>query len=169
MIYNDSWHYDLIPFLAKGLGVKKFLELGCHQGKLLARMVGLGVECVVGVDFAHRAEVEGATAYFLNTDEFFTGEAAKFAPFDMIFIDCDHTESAVERDFNYSIKCVGENGLVLLHDTLPMDEDGTRPDRSGTAYRFAERLRSNDEYEVCTLPFSPGLTIVRKRSKQVPW
>ena len=169
MIYNDCLHYDLIPFLAKGLGIKKFLELGCHEGELLRRMVTAGIPTIVGVDYEHKPTIEGAITYLLNTDEFFTDEVQKFQPFDMIFIDCNHTESAVERDFKYSIKAIEENGLILLHDTLPIDEDCTRPDRCGTAYLFAERLRSNDEYESMTLPFSPGLTMVRKRTKQVPW
>jgi methyltransferase family protein len=169
MIHDLGLHYRLIPFLAHELQIHSYLELGQHEGTITRVMVEMGVLQVVGVDKNFKPEAEGLWSFQMTTEEFLAFPIRTFPKFDMVFIDADHTDTAVEKDFYGVLPYVHDNGLILMHDTLPLAPKYAVPEACGTAYRFAAKLRSNDEFESCTVPFSPGLTIVRKRKSQVPW
>ena len=57
-----------------------------------------------------------------------------------------------------------EQGVVLLHDTMPEEKWEAAPGFAGDSWRFAIELHEKG-YDTCTLPVFPGLTIVRKREK----
>jgi len=107
-------------------------------------------------------------AYFrMTTQQFIENHAARLAPFDVVFIDADHSEDAVRKDFDGIWPYVSKEGLILLHDTNPETIKDTEPGLCGNAWLFAQDLflDHNDTpmYEVVTLPYHPGLTIIRKR------
>jgi len=88
----------------------------------------------------------------------------------MIFIDADHSQAAVEEEFWNFFPFVAPHGLILLHDTHPIDEAATIPARCGDAYKTIERLsKQTDQFEMVTLPLHPGLTLCRKRTTQLAW
>jgi predicted O-methyltransferase YrrM len=90
--------------------------------------------------------------------------------FDFIMIDANHSKESVEEDFHNGLRLLGEDGLLLLHDTYPESEEATISDRCDDGYLFiGEASLDSRDYEMVTLPRHPGLTICRKRSKQVPW
>lgn len=88
----------------------------------------------------------------------------------MLFIDADHSKEAVLQDFQIFFPLMAPHGLILLHDTHPKDEVMMQPGLSGTACQAVEILALDTrEYELMTIPVSPGLTICRKRQAQLSW
>ncbi|MBC8344073.1 MAG: class I SAM-dependent methyltransferase, partial [Bacteroidetes bacterium] len=105
-----------------------------------------------------------------TTEEFAHMVQNKPIQIDMLFIDADHSKKAVLRDFRNMFPFVAPHGLILLHDTHPGDVALTDPKFCGTAYLAISELSSeNKEYEMVTIPISPGLTICRKRNTQLSW
>ena len=62
--------------------------------------------------------------------------------FDLIFIDGFHTKEQVKRDFENSLRCLNQNGFIVIHDTYPWTnrEHGYREKQKqwwGDVYKFA--------------------------------
>ncbi|WP_407313700.1 class I SAM-dependent methyltransferase [Desulfosporosinus sp. SB140] len=88
----------------------------------------------------------------------------------MLFIDADHSKTAVLQDFKDFFPFVVPHGLILLHDTHPGNVQLIQPEWCGTAYLAIEELmKETRAYELMTIPVSPGLTICRKRQTQLSW
>jgi len=60
-----------------------------------------------------------------------------------------------------------EDGIIFLHDTYPYSPSMFRPDLCNDVYKTAHyiKVNFNDSFESVTLPFNPGLTIVKKISR----
>lgn len=176
-------HVKLITQLIDTLGVKCYLELGTYHGECIqavsTRLLSLYPKdhwLAIGVDLARPPEIEPLIQsnfidfWQMSTDQFFVEGVRAYEEFDMIFIDADHNSDAVRRDFENSLKFIKDQGIILLHDTYPANAALTDPGYCGDAWKFADQY--SDKYEgceFCTLPYSPGLTIVRKREKHLPW
>jgi len=103
--------------------------------------------------------------------EVYEMESIKFVsqwktPIDMLFIDADHREESVLKDFHILLPHMRMgSGIVMLHDTHPMSEDLTSDRFCSTAWRAAERIRDKSKeigVEIVTLPGPAyGLSIVR--------
>jgi len=100
-------------------------------------------------------------------EEFVLENAAKLTPFDVCFIDSDHSADSVRRDFLEIWPHISQDGMVILHDTNPENLPDAQPGFCGDAWKFVPYLIGAG-YEACTIPFHPGITIVRKRSKWGP-
>lgn len=73
-------------------------------------------------------------------------------------------------DFRNYFPHVRPHGLILLHDSHPGDASFVAPDLCGGVYQAVEELLQDcAEYEMVTIPFSPGVTICRKRKRQLSW
>jgi hypothetical protein len=155
MRQNQTLHETLIPLLVEGIGATSYLELGTHLNETISRV---RCERRYGVDL-NAVECPGAHTFKMSTAEFISGVAPALAPFDVVFIDAEHSESAVKRDFDGIWPHVSKEGLILLHDTNPETVADTVPGLCGDAWRFA----CSNAGEAVTLPYHPGLTIVRKR------
>jgi len=110
----------------------------------------------------------------MDTDTFFEKlkkQEITITPVEMVFINANHAAEQVEKDFNNVFPYVLDNGLIFLHDTFPYEKEQTNCHSCGTAYQFASKLSSikSLEYEIITIPMHPGLSIIRKRKKQVCW
>jgi len=96
-------------------------------------------------------------------------------PIDLLFIDADHREESVIRDFTLLSKFVKPHtGLILLHDTYPVNERLLKDDRCSDAWKAASRIhRSNrifKDFEIVTLPGPwAGLSIIRKVYNKHGW
>ncbi len=156
---NQTFHEQFIPILVAGVGAKSYLELGTYQNATIGN-----VKCRrrFGVD-VDPIRKRGIRWFDMPTQQFIRDHAEIHGPFDVVFIDADHSADAVQQDFRGIWPHVSENGLVLCHDTNPETENDTVPGLCGDAWRFAESLHLRG-YEAATLPYHPGLTIVRKRS-----
>lgn len=155
---NQTLHERLIPLLVKGMGARTYLEFGTDKNQTIGK-----VQCErrFGVDIKPTA-LEGVHMFSMTTEEFIRAHVHIHAPYDFVFIDADHDAIMVEDDFKGVYPHVAENGLVCLHDTQPESVADTHPDKCGTAWIFAKNLKERG-FECMTLPYYPGLTMVRKR------
>ncbi|TYR75829.1 class I SAM-dependent methyltransferase [Rossellomorea vietnamensis] len=171
---KPNWHEDFILHLASVIRPKTYVELGLYRCELFNKMAEFSDQ-LVGVDIN-----AGAGKYMLNSPkaQFFHGTTQEFAEnleanplkIDMLFIDADHSKEAVLQDFRNFFPYVVPHGLILFHDSHPRDNRMIQPSLCGTAYQAIEELSKERElFEMVTLPISPGVTICRKRKKQLSW
>ena len=171
---DEKWHLDFIVHLASILKPNKYLEVGIHHCGLFNKMIPFA-DNLFGVD------TNPASAYFMNKSnkvKFFNSTSASFfeeaiernEKFDFIFIDADHSKDAVKLDFAMSMKCLSDQGILVLHDTFPINEAATSRERCDDGYLAIEELgKVVSDYELVTIPIHPGVTICRKRRSQVNW
>lgn len=171
---NSKWHQGLIIHLASILRPRVYLELGIFKCGLFNRMIPFA-EQLIGVDAnpeagTHMAKSPKVRFVASTTSNFARHLRSEPISIDMIFIDADHSREAVEQDFVNFFPFVKPHGLILLHDTHPMDKAATSPERCGDAYQAIESLsRKFEQFEMMTLPWHPGLTLCRKRTAQLAW
>lgn len=169
-----DWHVSFIEHLAKVVRPKVYVELGLYQCELFNRIIPFA-EKLIGVDISEDAGKymnASAKSKFIcaSTNEFAKILLKQLLQIDLLFIDADHSKEAVSEDFRNLFPFVSPHGLILLHDTHPGDESLISPQYCGTAYAaITELSQNNSEYELVTIPVSPGLTICRKRTSQLNW
>jgi len=169
-----GWHEDFIVHLASIVRPRVYVELGIQYCALFNRIVPYA-EYLIGVDIdpnANQYMLNSDKTRFVNstTQEFVKQLETENLMIDMLFIDADHSQEAVLQDFYAYLPFVAPHGLILLHDVHPGDEGFIHPTLCGTAYLAAQELsRYSDEYELMTIPVSPGLAICRKRNTQLSW
>ena len=158
MKLHQAFHELLIPFLVEHFGYERYLEFGTGSNETIGK-----VKCPVriGVDL-HPIECAGVSHYAMSTQSFIFNHAQENAPYDFVFIDADHEHAQVLLDFYGIAAYVSERGLVALHDTNPASAGDTVPQASGTAWKAARDIFDSGRHESLTLPYSPGLTLVRK-------
>ena len=175
IVRDGNLHEDLIAFLVKRLKVQNYLELGAGNGETLMK-VTLDAEPTcrfTAVDRKAPAFHIPSVAFFVcETQDFLANSAPALAPFDFVLIDADHHYEAVSSDLVGVFPHVTEHGLILLHDTFPASEADTDQGLCGDAWKAADwssDLLMSAQAEKVTIPFSPGLTIIRKRSQHLAW
>lgn len=171
---EHKWHQNFIINLASVLRPEKYLELGIFHCGLFNQMIPFAGD-LTGVDIAPEAGSYMAAspkAKFVcsSTDDYAAKLRQTGAQFDMIFIDADHSKQAVTSDFSNYLPLLRPHGILMLHDTHPIDQAATDQARCGDGYQAIEGFsRQSDEWEMMTIPVHPGLTICRKRKKQLSW
>lgn len=171
---KENWHEDFIINLAAQFRPKVYVELGLYQCELFNGVIPYA-ETLIGVDISAEAGKwmkvsEKTTFIHSNTNDF--AEALKRNPIsiDMLFIDADHSKESVLKDFWNFFPFVKDQGLILLHDTHPKNQQYTDKGYCGDAYLVIDELKNhNDEFELMTIPIHPGLTLIRKRKTQLVW
>jgi predicted O-methyltransferase YrrM len=168
------WHEDFILHLASVVRPRVYVELGIFQCSLFNRMIDFA-DHLIGLDINPEAErymVKSGKTRFVNmtTQEFAKHLQGEGLMIDMLFIDADHSYEAVIQDFYAYLPYVSPHGLILLHDVHPGSVELAEPSWCGTAYLAARELsRMREEFEMVTIPVSPGLAICRKRREQLAW
>lgn len=164
-------HVGLLIFFAKWIKPRHYLELGIRRGTSFLPVSPL-CEKATGVDVVvpNFPLLPNMDIRVQTTDSYF----ASLNPdtrFDMVFIDADHSHEQSLADFLNVKDRVIEDGFIFLHDTYPKDTSMIHPSWCCDCYKTALWIKQNlsAEFETVTLPFSPGLTIVKKMSikKQV--
>ena len=90
-------------------------------------------------------------------------------PIDLLFIDGDHSKKQVLKDVDNIGKYVREGtGIILLHDTYPIDKKLLSESHCDSAWEAAAEIRRGYrrfQYEIMTFPGPwAGLSIMRKCS-----
>lgn len=147
-----------------------YLEIGCHSGGLTARIAKLpNIVFALGIDKVSHADWDGYEGEHLNleflnltSDEYFMQEQ-KLGGFDTIFIDADHSSDQVYRDVENALELLADEGLILVHDTLPPSEEFKQFHLCGDAYKAINDLRTfRHDLQVFTIPVIYGLTLISK-------
>ena len=93
---------------------ESYLEIGVEYGTSFKK---IDIENKVGVDPDPKFEDDRLIKK--TSDDFFKENTQKF---DVIFIDGMHQSDYVLRDFNNSIDCLNDGGIIFLDDILPINE-----------------------------------------------
>ena len=150
---------------------ENYLELGVRDGSNFMRVAkhctnAIGVD-VVPPSFPLASNMTYNTT---TTDEYFKNLDSE-VKFDVVFIDADHSYEQSLKDFMNVKDRVIEDGFIFFHDTYPYDAVMFDPNLCNDVYKTALYIKQNliDEFEIMTLPFNPGVTIVKKisRNKQL--
>jgi len=159
---NQAFHEELIPLLVEGIGAERYLEMGTYLNATISR-----VKCKYryGVD-RNPIMFNGISFFEMTTAEFIKDLAAEYAPYDFVFIDASHDALDVMKDFVGIWPHVSDEGLVVLHDGNPETAEDATPGLCGDAWVAIEKLTKM--HEAVTLPYCPGLSIIRKRKSWGP-
>jgi hypothetical protein len=170
-------HIDLVAMMAKVLTEHKpnatYLEMGVSMGGTFNVVAPMFKEAwAVDIDRSTEAYISHNKnlRFFLGTtDEFIMGSLG--LKFDLVFIDANHQHENSLRDFIGIAPNVNDNGFILLHDTYPIDREHILPHFSGDSYKTAWYIRRHlrEDFEIVTIPYYHGLSIIRKARRQVMW
>lgn len=157
--------YDIINHFIRIRDFTSYLELGVQNPQ----------NCFDKILCAHKAGVDpdsaAAATFAMTSDDYFASTAGIAARYDIIFIDADHRKEAVERDAKNALKCLNENGVIILHDCLPVTEQEQLPepqpgDWTGDGWKFFVQFRRSCGYKTYTISEDHGVGII-DTSKQV--
>ena len=166
-------HMSLLEHLAEWLKPEHYLEIGILNGESLRRIQN-HAKCCYGVDIKieHRNYNSNVELYEMPSDDFFK-QLDPSIKFDMVFIDGLHEKTQVYKDFINAKDRVIDDGLIVLHDTVPMNDDMTAPWFCHDAWEAMRRIKIEfiNDWEILSLPFNPGISIMRKipLNRQLIW
>jgi hypothetical protein len=165
---------DLILELVLLFKPETYCEIGVKRGYVYNH-IAPHVKRAVAVDivpFRGIYKKEGAMHFQMSSDDFVQEWDEQEDPtIDLLFIDGDHTEVQVLRDFvGLEVYVPEHTGLILLHDTYPVNEKLCGEGYCGTAWKAAKSLKQSPYHiELVTLPGPrAGLSIIRK-AKTYGW
>lgn len=104
--------HELIQSVINKINAKSYLELGVDQRHTFSK---INVEKKISVDNNSHT----LPTFVMTTDNFF---ASNKDTFDVIFVDAYHERSQVQKDIENSLKVLNPNGVIITHDTLPLEE-----------------------------------------------
>jgi len=161
-------HEQFLETLASLKRPDVYVELGIYQADVTNAIAPYSQE-------VYCADIVDASQYVKNDNiQFFHEDTEKFAirwktqikkDIDLIFIDADHSAEAVYKDvYNFITYLKKDTGLMILHDTWPLNKKQTAPGYSGDCYKATKRLKNAlaDSAEILTLPIPYGLTLIRR-------
>ena len=153
---TNYFRWDLVEYLINKYGYSDYLEIGCDQDQLFSK---IKIQNKVGVDPSSGGNVRK------TSDEFFKENENKF---DIVFIDGLHTYEQVKKDILNSLKCLKENGIILVHDCMPDSLSKQAVPRykmkwNGDVWKAIVDLRQREDLEIYTCEIDEGIGIITKR------
>ena len=152
---------EIINSFIKKFGYKSYLEIGCQHNRTF-----FYVSCIkkVGVDL-----ISGGT-HCMTSDKFFEHNKDKY---DIIFIDGLHHSEQVDKDIVNSLRFLSENGTIVVHDLLPIEEVMQKVPReqkawTGDVWKSWVKMRQLDENLLMfVIDTDMGCGIIRRGSQIV--
>jgi predicted O-methyltransferase YrrM len=166
-------HISMIDHMANWIKPESYLEIGVRDGKSLNVVSKHAKLCyAVDMNFLHKDFDSNVITYEMLSDDFFN-VLDKNVKFDFVFIDGSHEKEQVYKDFINVSERVIDEGFILFHDTSPCNEMMLDPGYSDNAWEAILKIKNHfhNDWEILTLPFNPGLTIMKKIkiNKQLIW
>lgn len=165
-------HSSMIMMLAKWIRPNLYVEFGVREGNNLMKVAPF-CKKVHGIDISPMNVGPDIETFQMTTDAYVEAVLNKSNPkivIDMIFIDACHESTQVMKDFEGAFPYVIEDGFIILHDTYPYDEIMTQPNLCNDCYKVPILIKEKygNMCELLTLPFNPGLTIIKKKTNPLP-
>jgi hypothetical protein len=164
-------HTDLLNYLVQTFNLQSYLEIGVQNPE--NNFDKIKCETKIGVDPAigrngQIFKMESDTFFEINDFNRREDNGGEYK-LDLVLIDGLHHADQVRRDFENSLKCLNDNGFIVIHDTLPEKEETTHVPRSskvwhGNVYQFAMTLGEYREIDFMTVNIDCGCTVVWKDS-----
>lgn len=148
--------YDLINKLIADNNYQNYLEIGCSRDDCFQ---AIAAPNKIGVD-----PFSGGT-HRMTSDDFFKTNTQKF---DIVFIDGLHQYAQVRDDMLNSIAALSDNGVILIHDCLPLNYKAQLPfppggDWNGDVWKSICQMRSMSEIDTAVALIDHGVGIIKKR------
>ena len=153
---KDFYRWDLIEYLIKKNKYKNYLEIGCDQNQLFSKVV---ITNKIGVDPVSGGNIRK------TSDDFFKENVDKF---DIVFIDGLHIYEQVKKDILNSVKCLSEDGIILVHDCMP-DSIGKQAvprykmQWNGDVWKAIVDLRQKKDINIYTCEMDQGISIITNK------
>ena len=119
-------------------------------------------------------ELYGGHFCYIGRSEDFIKEYDGFPA--IVFIDGEHRYEVVKKEIDFFLPRLLPDGVMFLHDTMPLYERNIIPDKNGwnpgDVYKIRQELENNPDVDVFTWPFSAhnvGLTMVMKHDSERPY
>lgn len=158
---NYKWkeYPSRTEIIQKIINYKKFkfyLEIGCDKDENFSKIL---IDNKTGVD-----PVSGGT-HRMTSDNFFLENTKKF---DLIYIDGLHHYKQASKDIKNSIKVLNNNGIIVLHDCLPVKIWEQIVPRiyghwTGDVWKAIVEARTFKDVDTYTCIADHGLSIILKR------
>ena len=147
---------------------KSYLEIGGQPSDPNSTFNTIKCETKHAID---PEEKENAT-FCMTSDDFFDKHGGE-QKYDVVFIDGWHEHKQVYRDIVNSLDNLEDEGVIILHDMIPLTRDLEKdPLRTGCCWRAFADLRKRDDLDMAILvpPWGSedSLGIIRK-GRQVPF
>ncbi|MBU2052596.1 class I SAM-dependent methyltransferase [Patescibacteria group bacterium] len=166
--WKNTEHREFIIELVRLFEPHTYAEIGVKRGYVFNAVAPL-VKRAIAVDIADMGRISdlpGVEKYQMKSSEF---AYIWHDPIDLLFIDADHRDWAVLADIFRLAKFVrDETGLILLHDTFPVDPKLLADGYCSNAWKAARHihLKRRHLFEIVTLPGPwAGLSIMRKAAR----
>ena len=180
--YNELTYYNLLFSVAMAANKKVILELGTGSVSSLAFIRTLQYYRKRGIKqgILHTCDIDAAPIQRLRrfagfdplviphnmpSDELAAKWAQAPIPNDLLYIDADHSHEQSLADFQHFSPYVVSNGLILMHDTFPLNEQHEQRQYSGDVWKTAQYIKQHltTEYEIMTMPYLCGISLLRKK------
>lgn len=160
--------YEVINKLIERGGYKTYLELGTQADKCLRL-----IEC----DYKVGVDPDPVIHYNENSDEFHEMTSDAFfaknqMTFDCVFIDGLHEDTQVRRDIGNSLKCINENGCIVVHDCNPREEINQMYPMphvgswNGTVWRAWMAFRRSKDLKMFVVDADEGCGVIFKGTQE---
>src|SRR5574343_502836 len=139
---------------------KRYLELGVYH-----KATFNAVMCFqkTSVDLYTDAD------YRMSTSDFFR-QLPLGTIYDIVYIDADHSLTALVSDYNNCIEHLSPDGFLFIHDLIPPDETHTASYYCGDGYKLLDHwIRTGSNPSIYSLNGDYGLTLVRYPNKVNPF
>jgi len=155
-------HSDFIVELVKQLNCSTYLELGVYDGTTLSKVKNY-VDRLISVDITDLRKEKIGEFFLGTTDDFFKNFNDQI---DFIFIDADHNFESVKKDFENAIKILSPLGMIVLHDTDPIEKKYLDQGYCSDSYKMDEWVRNNYlDLDIMTLPLTEaGLSLIKRKN-----
>lgn len=152
---------EIINRLIKENNFDSYLELGFQDGENFNL---IDCENKMSVDVNGKADFnDGDLAFFEQNKN----------TFDCVFIDSLHECKHVRKVISESLKCLSENGVIILHDTIPHSKEMQEVPRNtkewtGDVWRAVVGfIESYPDVNVVTYRADYGLTVIYPKGKKI--
>jgi len=156
---QTSTRYSVINKIIKHKKYKKYLEIGCFQDETFNN---ISADYKVGVDPVSGGTIRKTSDnFFLDNKDFF----------DLVFIDGLHRYNQVKKDILNSLKFINSDGVILLHDCLPLKLRDQMVPRShehwnGDTWKAIVEARTFDYIDTYTILADQGIGLIIKRKNR---
>ena len=158
--FTKETRLELIKLALASTNAKSYLEIGCDKNQIFSQLT---VNRMVGVDPAKGGNVR------MTSDDFFNQNTETF---DVIFIDGLHYYDQVSRDLDNALAVLNPNGVIILHDMLPISEreavvpiPSTKQVWLGDVWRLAFDLANRTDVNFNLVLIDHGCGVVTNRSQ----
>ncbi len=151
--------YEIINNIIKYKNYKDYLEIGCFNDENFNK---IKIENKIGVDPVSGGNIRK------TSDEYFKSNKNLF---DIIFIDGLHHYEQVHRDVINSLNVLKKDGIILVHDCLPLKARDQMIPRShekwnGDVWKSIVEFRTHSNLDTYVCLADEGIGLIFKRSNR---